>query len=475
MPYDERIRLFLAEWGVSDVQISAGPELATVQSPTAIGQASAWSPCYLCLEGGAMQSYSSLVVVRLLMHEIWMWENEMADDDQARAESAAGSQSWNDPPERVPIESELLPCHYFDFFYGSSHGGVVATLLGRLRMRVGDAGDDFESINESMYRRRYLFDPDVSFRRIRNTQRYRSDDLVKAVHDILTRVSHRDESTECGGKDRLFRPPTSEAAASEFELENPRQAQTCVVVAPCFNNKNVRMCSIRTFKSGPRYNEHPDILDVPFSDQVNLTICQVLRATTASPRVFRRFQVQIGTGIAWFQTFMLGAEAIGWNPVISAMEDYRGPCRRKIWDESPGLMSPQRSDSAPPTSVERPTIGGIPLILSIGWPRMDATRPMPRGRSEKTPPTYVRLSLDLDITEGYENGPAITASGFRAVYQKAIDLVNNNSFLKDRLRETAKELVRRRRARQAMGGPRWEVFVGNAAKTNDGEAKSEVR
>jgi hypothetical protein len=35
----------------------------------------------------------------------------------------------------VEEEEELLPCHYFDFMYGTSTGGLIATtMLGRLRM-----------------------------------------------------------------------------------------------------------------------------------------------------------------------------------------------------------------------------------------------------------------------------------------------------------------------------------------------------
>ena len=65
-------------------------------------------------------------------------------------------------------------------------------------------------------------------------------------------------------------------------------------------------------------------------------------------------------------------------------------------------------------------------------------------------------ALDVDIT------------GFDATYENIVGLVNSNEEFKDNLRGIAKDLVRRRRARQAMGGPRWDVFVGKTGKPNKG-------
>lgn len=193
---------------VSDAQYSATRQAKGTQRPLKkLEAATAWSPCYLCLDSGSVGSYSSLVVVRLLMREIWVWETEMADEDQDQAEAdvEAGLQSLpsqSDPHERIPRESELLPCHYFDFFYGVSCSSLIATLLGRLRLRVDDATDQFQNITQAMFGdRRYC-----TFSGVLRPM-YNSRHLVNAVHDII--MKHSINTTECGGNDQLFRTPSA--------------------------------------------------------------------------------------------------------------------------------------------------------------------------------------------------------------------------------------------------------------------------
>jgi hypothetical protein len=470
MPYDSQFLVSPTTSGASDVQTSAAPELETRQSSENTGEAAIWSPCYICFDSGATQSYSSLVVVRLLMHEIWTWENEMADDDQTNAECGAGPRSWKPPLERVPTESKLLPCHYFDFFYGCSHGGIVATLLGGLRMRVDDAADHFKDINKAIFRRRDFHHPDVPLRSIWKERRYKSEDLVKAVHKIVT--EHCGESIECGGRDQLFRHPESVVATSPLKLEDPRQAQTCVVVSACFDGKICRKSILRTFKSGPRYNEHPGILNVPFSDQLNLTICQVLRAVMASIFFFRQFQVQTGTGTAWFSRFDYDMTA--WYTVEDAMNDYESPYRRS---SSSGPMSVPRPSSPPIVSFKRPISQGQALFLSIGAPDLKVVLRTGDPRKAATGTTCVHLDLTETLNDwrGVDIGPAIKASEFHAIHERTVNAVNKHEKFKSDLREIAREVVRRRRARQAMGGPRWEAFVRDTAKANDGEEISEVQ
>jgi hypothetical protein len=82
---------------------------------------------------------------------------------------------------------------------------------------------------------------------------------------------------------------------------------------------------------------------------------------------------------------------------------------------------------------------------------------------------YVRSDLGnvIDIDRKYPL--TIDAPSLDAIRANTVDAVNKYGAFKDYLRQLAKELVSRRRARQAMRGPRWEVFVGNTNKIDDGD------
>ena len=64
-------------------------------------------PRILALDGGGVRGLSSLLILQKLMREI----QRLKGDSQ--------------PP---------LPCQYFDLICGTSTGGLIAIMLGRLRM-----------------------------------------------------------------------------------------------------------------------------------------------------------------------------------------------------------------------------------------------------------------------------------------------------------------------------------------------------
>ena len=98
-----------------------------------------------------------MVILKALMHEICLWEEKLEKEDMeqslrrsSRKDSGANTrEGWTragraDSPttigdetmvsstmtQKTFVEAELLPCHYFDFMYGTSTGGLIATMLG---------------------------------------------------------------------------------------------------------------------------------------------------------------------------------------------------------------------------------------------------------------------------------------------------------------------------------------------------------
>src|SRR5271155_1011476 len=71
-------------------------------------------PRILALDGGGVRGLSSLLIVQRLMHEV---HRIMTHKGQATVDG------------KLP-----LPCEYFDLICGTNTGGLIAIMLGRLRM-----------------------------------------------------------------------------------------------------------------------------------------------------------------------------------------------------------------------------------------------------------------------------------------------------------------------------------------------------
>ncbi|OCL14592.1 FabD/lysophospholipase-like protein, partial [Glonium stellatum] len=74
------------------------------------------------LDGGGIRAYSSLLILHNLMKEVAALEHEET--------------------------TEFLPCHYFDYVAGTSTGGLIAMMLGRMRMSVDKCLSEFIKLKE---------------------------------------------------------------------------------------------------------------------------------------------------------------------------------------------------------------------------------------------------------------------------------------------------------------------------------------
>ena len=106
--------------------------------------------CLLSLDGGGIRGISSLLILQQLM--------EMINPD--------------DPPK---------PCDYFDMIGGTSTGGLIAVMLGRLRMSVQEAYDEYIKLSPKIFsqlqhRLNWKFETQA---------RYNSDAITDGVMEIL--------------------------------------------------------------------------------------------------------------------------------------------------------------------------------------------------------------------------------------------------------------------------------------------------
>ena len=128
----------------------------------------------LCLDGGGIRGYSSLLILKNLMTRIR--ELEQKPDSKAFA-------SWDSPliePDRAksklakfPTQEEehadFLPCHYFDYIAGTSSGGLIAIMLGRLRMSVDHVLHEYVEVYKQILSHRHSLPVKRIVRHLRST------------------------------------------------------------------------------------------------------------------------------------------------------------------------------------------------------------------------------------------------------------------------------------------------------------------
>ena len=109
----------------------------------------------LSLDGGGVRSFSSLLILQELMGAVEEYERRINPE----ARSSADSPLVNCLPDKQPSRSasdprsvsRYLPCHYFDYVSGTSTGGLIAILLGRLRMSVDEAIEEYKELSTKVF------------------------------------------------------------------------------------------------------------------------------------------------------------------------------------------------------------------------------------------------------------------------------------------------------------------------------------
>ena len=485
-----------------------------------------WSECRLVFGSGYLNSYCSLVVASMLMHEIWMWENTFADEAQQDLDQQAISRSGGSSKcplsttlsEMVPSEEELLPCHYFDVVCGSSGGGLLAMLIGRLRMPINEASRAFFRASQTMFTPRSLSRVTSIF-----GSRYRSRDLIEAVHNITT--EHLDADTYCQGHDIGFRDPS--IFHSDGDLCTQSRTRTIIEVSVLDQTKS----RVRTYalSSAGTY------LLQEFS------ICGVLRVALAglqfldtipSPRsLLALYRARFRNSHLKPDLYMIEPEVRKFRSVRPTMR--RPPREKDMWGE---VMTESHRGifggftHLPPYFAPVELSGTLKMFgdnatrhLHLRWDSTDSLSPWSsldqmfsgpetprsffpartRKAVESTVAAETTLPVHLEIGSGcpwkaqfladvnnsknerrfricplldtlpWDRRGSIkmppSAATFDAIHEATIESFNKDQGLRDTMRQAAKELVHRRRIRQALGGARWTCFVNEDVITRSSE------
>lgn len=217
----------------------------------------AWSKkTLLSLDGGGVRALSSLLILRELMAEIGMIERRASP----KAKSSAYSPLVDCLPERGAARPgaksvlEYFPCHYFDYICGASTGGLVAIMVGRLRMSVDEAIEEYKNLSAKVSAK-----PSSRLRR------------------ILAKYDNTARSENLKGYFDAWRPlrlASPQEKANRFKSDHAR-CRTIVMTVKSSENSGFREPIL--FRSyDPKESRIPD-------DGSNYTIWEVARTALAAP------------------------------------------------------------------------------------------------------------------------------------------------------------------------------------------------
>lgn len=405
--------------------------------------------------------------------------------DMAEAQIQDARDTTNNPSQALPAaettvmrDDDLLPCHYFDFMYGTSTGGLIATILGRLRMTVPEALELYRKVGNDLF--------GVRRSRVPLRTKYYHEPLEKAVREIVK--SRCKEHPDCDGND--LHP--WEFDQGSFDIDQPRVCQSCCLTA----THDQSLSEAHLLRSYPhfysdncpnwitRYNEGAD----------PLPIWQVTRATTAAPFYFEMLKAVVNEVEMSFKDGGIREN----NPSGAAISEFhalyegRATSPAVLLSVGTGRPNQVHDGFAAPWPT---TIGRFPLVskflekravvqnLLIKYTEGEKQHKQTREHAKGEHTWYKRLN----VSKGFEDMPLdhweegmwtdpitgkekrINGGASLTKMEEAVEEELSRPFNPEidsyappstMLKQAAQKLVLQRRAREAEGGPRWEVFVG---------------
>ncbi|KAF2759917.1 FabD/lysophospholipase-like protein [Pseudovirgaria hyperparasitica] len=239
----------------------------------------AWDPLILTLDGGGIRGYSTLLILLQLMREISTWERKLEREEGPIPGATSRSYAVN----------ELLPCHYFDYMYGTSTGGLIATMLGRLRMSVPQCLKIYREVGNDLFGHRRT--------RVPLATKYFHRPLETAVQRIVKTYCKTHPRGQCDGQD--WHPWNLETKGRNPDdpwvpdISEERICQSICLTAT-HSGKIDEAYLLRSYNH--RYNTRVQFADwlIKYNEGADpLRIWQVTRATSAAPFYFKALEADI--------------------------------------------------------------------------------------------------------------------------------------------------------------------------------------
>lgn len=224
----------------------------------------------LSLDGGGVRNFSSLLILRELMRAVGEQERRTNPDAKASAYSPLVNCLPDEGPTPVTGSARsapgYLPCHYFDYVSGTSTGGLIAILLGRLRMSVDEAVEEYKKLSAKIFEK--------------------SSSPWKRVLTIYESTERREDLKDQFDSLPHTRLPSPQEQANQFKSD---RARCRTIVCSMKSNEDKKFQTPFLFRSYDRktsYTSHMPFERNP-GDPNTFAIWQVARATSAAPSYFK--------------------------------------------------------------------------------------------------------------------------------------------------------------------------------------------
>ncbi|KDR74883.1 hypothetical protein GALMADRAFT_249794 [Galerina marginata CBS 339.88] len=315
----------------------------------------------LSLDGGGIRGLSELLMIKEVMHRLMFEENSKQRDDGI-------------PPRGVP-----KPCDYFDLIGGTGTGGIIALMLGRLRMDVDMAIEQYCNLVQEVF---------SDAKALGGNGKFSATKLEKVIKSVVQAIT----------------------GDSESPLQEADQGVTCRTFVCALNAHNMDGNIPQLFRT---YQSR----QVPF----DCKIWEAARATSAMPTLFEH--IEIGRQ----QPFIdggLGRNNPSWVVLYEAKDlfkDRQIGCLVSIGTGKPEVISIQSPRLFPqfiPTKV-------LEALKAIATGCEDTHQAMLRLLAH-LPNTYFRLNVEqgmqgIDVSE-WEKSSHVEAHTTQYMKTREVDV-----------------------------------------------------
>ncbi|OCK86885.1 FabD/lysophospholipase-like protein [Cenococcum geophilum 1.58] len=227
-----------------------------------------WAPLVLSLDGGGIRGLSILYILREVMEHI----KTLDDADTPQNQIEGGVQNHDVP----------LPCNYFDFIIGTSTGGLIAIMLGRLRMGVDD------SIKQYWILANKIFVPPKKRRYFQHYSRRKVQDAAREA--VIQHCRCHPNNGPCTGYELLRQHDYAEGVNRTCKV-----AVVTVRDGGATTFQKEKSADITTLFRSYDHSARPSVIGLEYNPRVLqrsvLTIPTACSCTSAAPSYFKSVEV----------------------------------------------------------------------------------------------------------------------------------------------------------------------------------------